>query len=102
MKKKFLSMAALVLALVMTGCSTGNAKAEDTKADAQTEETTDGTGDIMRVSYIDVGQGDSEFIELPDGKTLLIDAGTNESGDDVVEYIKSLGYTSTRRPYRRT
>ena len=98
MKKKFLSMAALVLALVMTGCSTGNAKAEtpaeDTKADAQTEETTDGTGDIMRVSYIDVGQGDSEFIELPDGKTLLIDAGTNESGDDVVEYIKSLGYTS--------
>ena len=44
MKKKFLSMAALVLALVMTGCSTGNAKAEtpaeDTKADAQTEETT--------------------------------------------------------------
>ena len=37
MKKKFLSMAALVLALVMTGCSTGNAKAE-TPAEVNTTE----------------------------------------------------------------
>ena len=44
--------------------------------------------------YIDVGQGDCEFIELPDGKTLLIDAGTYESGETVKSYIKSLGYTS--------
>lgn len=48
----------------------------------------------MRVSYIDVGQGDSEFIELPNGETLLIDAGTNETGEKAVNYIKSLGYTS--------
>lgn len=48
----------------------------------------------MRVSYIDVGQGDSEFIELPNGETMLIDAGTNESGETVVNYIKSLGYSS--------
>lgn len=48
----------------------------------------------MRVSYIDVGQGDSEFIELPNGETLLIDAGTNETGKEAVNYIKSLGYTS--------
>ena len=44
--------------------------------------------------YIDVGQGDSEFIELPDGKTLLIDAGTREGGEAVISYIKSLGYSS--------
>lgn len=42
--------------------------------------------------YIDVGQGDSEFIELPDGTTMLIDAGTADYGETVVNYIKDLGY----------
>lgn len=43
--------------------------------------------------YIDVGQGDSEFIELPDGTTMLIDAGTADYGETVVDYIKNLGYS---------
>ena len=42
--------------------------------------------------YIDVGQGDSEFVELPNGESMLIDAGPAESGDTVVNYIQSLGY----------
>ncbi len=42
--------------------------------------------------FIDVGQGDSEFIELPGGKCILIDAGDNEHGQKVVDYIKDLGY----------
>ena len=46
-----------------------------------------------RVHYIDVGQGDSTFVELPDGKTLLIDAGEENMGKRVVKYIKNLGYT---------
>lgn len=48
--------------------------------------------DNMRVSYIDVKQGDSTFIELPNGKTMLIDAGKKEQGNNVVNYIKNLGY----------
>jgi len=53
--------------------------------------TTSGT---LKIHYLDVGQGDSEFLELPDGKTMLIDAGPTDSGAKVVAYIKSLGYTS--------
>ncbi len=49
----------------------------------------DGT---MAVHYIDVGQGDSEFVELPNGETMLIDAGEKEQGQTVVNYINSLGY----------
>ena len=45
------------------------------------------------VHFIDVGQGDSEFIELPNGKTMLIDAGPTESGGEVASYIAGLGYS---------
>lgn len=50
--------------------------------------TADGT---LSVSYIDVGQGDSAFAVLPNGKTLLIDAGEAEKGKKVIEYIKEQG-----------
>ena len=55
-------------------------------------EATSETNNKMIVHYIDVGQGDSTFIELPDGKTMLIDAGQEKAGKKVVKYIKSLGY----------
>lgn len=47
----------------------------------------------LKAHFIDVGQGDSEFIELPDGKTLLIDGGPTDAGEKVLSYIKDLGYS---------
>lgn len=93
---KFLSLTALISALLLSSCS---AKANTNQAylpeaENDTIYTTVGLNDELRVSFIDVGQGDSEFIELPNGETMLIDAGTNETGKNVVDYIKSLGYTS--------
>ena len=43
----------------------------------------------MKVHFIDVGQGDSIFIQSPNGKTMLIDGGTKLDGKVVVEYLKS-------------
>lgn len=48
---------------------------------------------VLKVNYLDVGQGDSEFIELPNGKTMLIDAGNPENGAGIVSYIKGLGHS---------
>lgn len=43
----------------------------------------------MKVHFLDVGQGDSIFIQAPNGKTMLIDAGTKEYGNTVVSYLKA-------------
>ena len=43
----------------------------------------------MLVHFIDVGEGDATFVEFPDGKTMLVDAG--EDGEDVLSYIQKCG-----------
>ena len=47
----------------------------------------------MRLHFIDVGQGDSTFLELGNGQTMLIDAGNPENGSQIVSYIKDFGYS---------
>lgn len=46
------------------------------------------------VHFIDVGQGDSIFIELPNGEAMLIDAGESSEGDKVATYVFSQGYNT--------
>ncbi len=47
----------------------------------------------LKVHFLDVGQGDSAFLQLPGGETLLIDAGNPGDGPRIVHYIRSLGVT---------
>lgn len=42
------------------------------------------------VHFIDVGQGDCTLI-LSDGHTILIDAGENDKGDEVLAYLDDIG-----------
>jgi competence protein ComEC len=45
----------------------------------------------LTVHYVDVGQADCTLIQLPDGKTMLIDAGNNDDADLIVAYLKRQG-----------
>ena len=45
----------------------------------------------LTVHFIDVGQGDSSFVILPDGDNVLIDVGSPAAGPKLVSYLKSLG-----------
>lgn len=45
----------------------------------------------LKAHFIDVGQGDSELVQLPDGKVMLIDAGEASAGATVVSYLQSQG-----------
>ena len=95
--KNIMSMLETLLILSSSVACSSKATAEDNiLPEAQNDYifTTLPSNGKLRVNYIDVGQGDSEFIEFPNGETMIIDAGTNESGQTVVNYIKSLGYTS--------
>lgn len=49
------------------------------------------TGPQLKVHYIDVGQGDSALIELPNGEKMLIDGGPRSAAARVVSYISNLG-----------
>ena len=49
--------------------------------------------DSMTVEFLDVGQGDSIFITLPDSKTLLIDAANPGDGDEISSYLSAKGVT---------
>lgn len=60
-----------------------------TNGSERTEETDEG---MLTVHYLDVGQGDSIFLEFPDESCMLIDASTADYGDDIVETIGEMGY----------
>ncbi|NFH89779.1 MBL fold metallo-hydrolase [Clostridium botulinum] len=84
--KKLLSLSlAVLLSTFSLGCKQANA------IDTTNKETTNAqvtSLNNMKVYYIDVGQGDSELIQV-DGKNILIDAGNNDSM--AYNYLKKLG-----------
>ena len=51
------------------------------------------TGDqrILTVRFLDVGQGDSTLLELPDGTVALIDTGTSDSSANIIQTLRSEG-----------
>ena len=48
----------------------------------------DSTYPLVTIHYIDVGQGDAVFVELPKHRAMLIDAGPAKRVGDVVDYIR--------------
>ena len=85
--KKFFQTAVIflvTLSLLLCGC---------TPSDKETKITTDSSSETLSVHYIDVGQGDSTFIELPNNQTMLIDAGNPADAASITSYIQRLGHT---------
>ncbi len=83
--------AAFCLAFTLVGCS-ATAQNQSNQPSNQPTKTQTAEGELT-AHFIDVGQGDSEFIELPDGKTMLIDSGEYSQAATVENYIANLGYS---------
>jgi competence protein ComEC len=63
----------------------------DWDAKTQTVTITSASGAQVKVHIIDVGQGDSIYIQLPGNNDILIDGGDNNKGSVVVSYLKNHG-----------
>lgn len=64
---------------------------EETKTVKITYENKEDFG--LLVTFIDVGQADSAFLELPNGESMLIDAGSRDSTPTLLAFLKSKGVT---------
>ncbi len=63
----------------------------------------DAAGDL-KAHFLDIGQGDSIFIELPNEENVLIDGGTRSNGDIVLNYldkhdVDSIDYLIATHPH---
>ena len=82
MFKKILAIISTVTVLSFAGC--GAQKNNISKSSAESEYSG------MSVTYLNVGQGDSELIQV-NGINMLIDAGTNAGANDLVKDLKNRG-----------
>lgn len=77
--KRTITVFLLISALLFSSCTASTTEVQQPSAGA------------LQIAYLDVGQGDSSFIHLPDGESILIDAGNQENGQEIVQYIQSTG-----------
>lgn len=92
-KKQSKSLISLLLIAIIVFSSYFGSSKINNSADNQNVTFSSGQ-EVMTVNYFDVGQGDCEFIELPDGKCMLIDSGESEYADKVIARIENLGYST--------
>lgn len=96
MKKIITKLAISILILVFsTSCNYTTRDGIDTNNSSKDEK-------VLKIHFIDVGQGDAALIELH-GYTTLIDAGPNSSAERLVNYlkeedIKSIDYIIATHP----
>lgn len=95
-KKAKISIVLSIIAIIISCCGCFNANTDVSPVSVTEPVTTLAAKNIatpLEVHVIDVGQGDSILVKLPNEKNMLIDAGDRNSGDGVAGYIENQGIT---------
>lgn len=91
MKKILKTISAVFLCIaLLSGCSAEDAALFASILRQFTESTQIDTSNALTVSYIDVGQGDSTLVSLPNGEKMLIDAGISDAYEKIDSYLQML------------
>ena len=94
MKKSKLNIIVKLLILIVVLLTTLSACSADFFLENYSDNTavsSEGNSDVS-VHFLDIGQGDSIFVELPNGECMLIDAGIANKGEFIESYISESGY----------
>ena len=75
---RVLSVVLICMLICLCGCAT-------------TAETTVSSEKLLAVHVLNVGDAESIFVQLPDGKNLLIDGGEHWNANDIIAYLKDFG-----------
>lgn len=81
--------AIIVSLLLIIACISAYSFSDDKPAGVMPSSSDDST---LAVCFIDVGQGDCEFIQFPNGECMLIDSGEKENSEKVIETVRAFGY----------
>ncbi len=91
-RKKIITGLIVLIAIILTSTFIPNIEKSSSKPDTKEEPVVNIEGDDLQIYFLDVGQADSILIKDGD-KNMLVDAGNNEDGENLVNYFKSLGIT---------
>lgn len=103
LRKRLFPFIILAIFLLFTaGCNSSPTGISSTAKTAQKTETsqpvnstestpTSPVSGQLKVHFLDVGQADSILVQFSDGKNMLIDAGNNDDGNTVVNYLRKSG-----------
>lgn len=92
MEKYFKLFIALLLAVCLAGCNIQFTQEGNRLSQEVTSETAHTETQTMKVSYIDVGQGDAILLEVGEA-VMLIDGGDNKTEEELVSYLNDKGIT---------
>lgn len=93
-RKIFKHVVFIVIIVILITIQLQNSKSDvisSSQTGVSNEQEKAAEGELI-LTMIDVGQADS-FLLIQDGKTALVDCGTRTTGEDVVEYLNSIGIT---------
>lgn len=91
--KKICFLSALLSLLLLLGCSSIPIESTQQPASVSPSPSTSSRPSKggLSIHFIDVGQADSILILSPEGAAVLVDAGNNEDGPEIVNYLKAQG-----------
>lgn len=92
-QNKYRLISALIIVVAVIVVLISHSSSEDASPVTVRRTVNPNSESMLIVHFLDVGQGDCEFIELPDGRCMLIDAGESVNASNISKQIKELGYT---------